>query len=79
MTPRARWHPWAMLGPTLVLLAVFFLVPIGVAAYESFFSWDLLTPARFVGTSNYAALAAHGDLLHIALRTTAYSATRLTP
>ncbi len=74
MTPRARWHPWAMLGPTLVLLAVFFLVPIGVAAYESFFSWDLLTPARFVGTSNYAALAAHGDLLRIALRTTGYTA-----
>jgi ABC-type sugar transport system permease subunit len=74
MTPRARWHPWAMLSPTLVLLAVFFLVPIGVAAYESLFSWDLLTAPRFVGTSNYAALAGHGDLLHVALRTIAYSA-----
>jgi ABC-type sugar transport system permease subunit len=74
VTPRARWHPWAMLGPTLGLLAAFFLVPIGVAAYESFFSWDMLTPARFVGTSNYAALAAHGELLRIALRTVAYSA-----
>jgi ABC-type sugar transport system permease subunit len=73
MTPRARWHPWAMLGPTLGLLAVFFLVPVGVAAYESLFSWDLLTVPRFVGTSNYAALAAHGELLHIALRTIAYS------
>jgi ABC-type sugar transport system permease subunit len=74
MTPRARWHPWAMLGPTLGLLAVFFLVPIGVAAYESLFSWDLLTAPRFVGTSNYAALAVQGDLLHVALRTIAYSA-----
>ena len=73
MTPRAKWHPWAMLAPTLALLVVFFVVPIGVAAYESFFAWDLLTPPRFVGTANYAALAAHGELLHTALRTLEYS------
>ena len=54
VTPRSRWHPWAMLAPTLALLVVFFIVPIGVAAYESLFSWDLLTPPRFVGAANYA-------------------------
>ena len=74
MTPRARWHPWAMLGPTLALLLAFFVLPIGVAGYESLFSWDLLTPPRFVGAGNYRALAAHGELLHIALRTLGYSA-----
>jgi ABC-type sugar transport system permease subunit len=74
VTPRSRWHPWAMLGPTLALLAVFFVLPIGVAGYESLFSWDLLTPPRFVGTDNYRALAAHGELLHVALRTLGYSA-----
>ncbi len=74
MTPRARWHPWAMLGPTLALLLAFFVLPIGVAGYESLFSWDLLTPPRFVGGGNYRALAAHGELLHIALRTLGYSA-----
>jgi sn-glycerol 3-phosphate transport system permease protein len=63
-----------MLGPTLVLLVVFFVVPIGVAAYESLFSWDLLTPHRFVGAANYRALAVHGELLWIALRTLGYSA-----
>ena len=73
MTPRSRWHPWAMLGPTLMLLVVFFVVPLGVAAYESVFSWDLLTPHRFVGAENYRALAAHGELLWIALRTLGYS------
>jgi ABC-type sugar transport system permease subunit len=72
--PRARWHPWAMLAPTLALLVVFFAAPIGVAAYESFFSWDLLTPPRFVGAANYRALAAHGELLRIGLRTVGYSA-----
>jgi ABC-type sugar transport system permease subunit len=74
MTPRARWHPIAMLGPTLALLVVFFVLPIGVALYQSFFSWDMLTPPRYVGTANYQAIAAHGELLHIALRTLGYSA-----
>jgi len=73
VTPRSTWHPWAMLGPTLALLSVFFLLPIGVAAYESLFSWDMLTPPRYVGTANYAALAAHGELLRVALRTLGYS------
>jgi ABC-type sugar transport system permease subunit len=71
--PRSAWHPWAMLGPTLALLFVFFALPIGVAAYESFFSWDMLTPPRYVGTANYEALAAHGELLRVALRTLGYS------
>jgi ABC-type sugar transport system permease subunit len=74
VTPRSRWHPWAMLAPTLALLVAFFLVPIGVAAYESLFSWDLLTPPRFVGAANYVAIAAHGELLHVALRTLSFSA-----
>ena len=73
MKPRAPWHPWGMLGPTLALLVVFFVVPIGVAAYESLFAWDMLTPPRFVGAENYRALAAHGQLLHVALRTLGYS------
>jgi ABC-type sugar transport system permease subunit len=72
--PRARWHPWGMLGPTLALLVVFFVVPIGVAVVESFFSWDMLTPPRWVGGANYEAIARHGELLGIVLRTLGYSA-----
>jgi sn-glycerol 3-phosphate transport system permease protein len=63
-----------MLAPTLALLVVFFVIPIGVAAYESVFSWDLLTPPRFVGAANYRAISAHGELLHVAVRTLGYSA-----
>ncbi|MDP9000780.1 MAG: sugar ABC transporter permease [Myxococcota bacterium] len=74
MSPRAHWQPWAMLAPTLALLSLFFILPIGIAAGESFFSWDLLTSHRFVGMDNYRALAAHGHLLSVALRTLAYSA-----
>jgi ABC-type sugar transport system permease subunit len=71
--PRSSWHPWAMLGPTLALLTVFFVLPLGVAAYESLFSWDMLTPPRYVGAANYQALAAHGELLRVGLRTLGYS------
>jgi len=67
-----------MLAPTLALLAVFFIAPIGVAAGESLFSWDLLTAHRFVGLGNYRALAAHGEILAVALRTLAYSAIVVT-
>jgi sn-glycerol 3-phosphate transport system permease protein len=67
-----------MLGPTLALLAVFFVLPIAVAAYESLFSWDMLTPPRYVGAANYANLAAHGALLGVALRTLGYSALVVT-
>jgi sn-glycerol 3-phosphate transport system permease protein len=63
-----------MLAPTLALLVVFFLVPIGVAVCESLFSWDLLTEPRFVGAANYRVLAARGELLAVAFRTLGYSA-----
>jgi ABC-type sugar transport system permease subunit len=63
-----------MVGPTLALLIVFFLLPIAVAACESFFSWDLLTSPAFVGAANYRALAESGEMLRVSLRTLAYSA-----
>jgi ABC-type sugar transport system permease subunit len=54
-----------MVGPSVLVLFGFFLLPIGVAAYQSFFSWDLLTPATYVGTANYRALIASGDALRV--------------
>jgi ABC-type sugar transport system permease subunit len=67
-----------MLGPTLLLLAAFFLVPIGVAAFGSLFAWDMLGPPRYVGGANYAALVRHAELLSIAGRTLEYSAIVVT-
>jgi ABC-type sugar transport system permease subunit len=72
--PRSAWHPWLFLGPSLALLFVFFVLPVGIAAVGSLFSWDLLTPPAYVGADNYRAVAAHGQLLAIALRTLAFSA-----
>lgn len=77
MKPRASHHPAVLLGPTLALLCVFFIVPVFLAVVASFFEWDLLTPPHWVGTANYAELAAGGgggELVAIAIRTLAFSA-----
>lgn len=73
MRPRAPWHPWAMLGPSIAILLVFFVFPILLAAYQSLFAWDMLTPPEFVGTRNYEALAQDGELFRIAGRTLLFS------
>jgi sn-glycerol 3-phosphate transport system permease protein len=66
-------HPWLMLAPTLVVLATFFVLPVIRAAVYSFYSWDLLTPPRAVGTANYASLLRSGDVWRILRTTLGYS------
>ena len=73
MRPRSRAHPWLMLGPSLFAWALFVFLPLGVALYQSFFAWDMLTPPVWVGTDNYAAIAEHGELGRIVGRTLGFS------
>ncbi len=74
MRPRRALDPYLFLLPTLAVLGLFFIYPLFVAAYRSFFSWDLLTEPRWVGLANYGALASSGELGGTVLRTLAYSA-----
>ena len=74
MRPRVWWHPWLVVGPSLLVLCVFFLAPVAVAALQSFFAWDMLTPPRFVGAANYSALIASGDLFKTLFTTLRFSA-----
>lgn len=62
-----------MLLPTFVVLLVFFFIPLVIAAKNSFYSWDLLTPPTYVGLDNYAIIASNGELWGTLLRTLAYS------
>ena len=64
MKPSRRTDPYWMLLPTLLLLFVFFLFPLLMLVKQSFFSWDLLTDARYVGFGNYRALWRSGELWH---------------
>ena len=73
MKPRAGIHPWLMLGPSLLAWALFVFVPLGLAAYQSLFAWDMLTPPSYVGTANYVALAEGGELLRVLGRTLGFS------
>lgn len=73
MKPRAPTHPWLMLGPSLAVWGLFIFLPLGVALYQSFFAWDMLTPPAYVGTSNYEALAEGGELARILGRTLFFS------
>ncbi len=49
---------WAafFLGPHLLGMLAFLIIPIAASLVLSFSTWDLLTPARWVGLDNYAAL-----------------------
>jgi ABC-type sugar transport system permease subunit len=62
-----------MLGPSLAAWILFVFVPLGLAAYQSLFAWDMLTEPSFVGTANYAALAEGGELWRILGRTLLFS------
>ncbi len=73
MKPRAKVHPWLMLGPSLAAWTLFVFVPLGLAAYESLFAWDMLTEPVYVGGANYAAIAENGELGRILARTLGYS------
>jgi ABC-type sugar transport system permease subunit len=73
MKPRAKSHPWLMLGPSLAAWVLFVFVPLGLAAYQSLFAWDMLTEPTFVSGANYGAIAERGELFAILGRTLGYS------
>jgi ABC-type sugar transport system permease subunit len=62
MKPSRRADPYWMLLPTLLFLFVFFVFPLAMLLKQSLFSWDLLTPARYVGLANYRSLWRSGEL-----------------
>ncbi len=69
MKPRSRVHPYLMVAPTVLVLSVFFVVPLIRSLQLSFSHWDLLTPPEPAGLSNYDRLISSGQLLGIVSRT----------
>lgn len=78
MKPRHPLHPYLFLLPSLLTLAVFFVAPLGIAIKNSFYSWDMLTPPKYVGGANYGSLLRSGEVFGILGRTAAYSAIVVT-
>lgn len=73
MRPRSALEPYLLMAPTALLLLVFFFYPLGYAAYQSLFEWDMLTPPRFVGVANYSELWASGELVRAFTTTLTFS------
>ena len=65
MRPTRPAHPYWMLAPTGLLLAVFFFYPVLYAAKASLYAWDLLTEPSFVGVGHYTYLLRSGELAQI--------------
>jgi ABC-type sugar transport system permease subunit len=61
--PTKASQPFWLLLPMLASLVVFFVYPLLSALHSSFYEWDLLTPPRFSGLSNYRAIFGSGELL----------------
>ncbi|MFO0592282.1 MAG: sugar ABC transporter permease [Polyangiaceae bacterium] len=74
MKPKSAWHPYLFLLPTILTLGIFFVAPLAIAIKNSFYSWDMLTPPRWVGAGNYAAMARTGEIWGVLGRTALYSA-----
>lgn len=62
------------IAPSLVPLLLFLVGPMAASAGISLLSWDLLTPAKWVGTSNYRALIEDDDFRRAFLHTLAFIA-----
>jgi len=45
---------WLLAGPSLVLIALFFVLPLGLTLYMSVFDWPTFGSPSFTGVDNYA-------------------------
>ena len=68
---RDSWWAWWFIAPTILGLAVLSAGPIVASFGISLTDWDLLSPAKFVGLDNFAALLADDRFL-LALRNTVF-------
>lgn len=53
---RRRWTGLVYVAPAMVLVAVFFLLPLGMTAWMSLNNWPLIGQHRFIGLANYTAI-----------------------
>jgi len=48
--------PWLFLAPGMFMFLIYVLIPIGRSVWISFYQWDGLSPAHWIGLENYAEL-----------------------
>lgn len=62
-----------MVAPAVIFFAVFYVYPVLNAIWISLTAWDLVSPPRFIGLSNYARLFTDEDFGHAAWVTVSYT------
>ncbi|HEU4361096.1 MAG TPA: sugar ABC transporter permease [Mycobacterium sp.] len=72
MTSRRRARAGRLfVAPNLAAVAVFMVFPLGFSLYMSVQRWDLFSPPKFIGLSNFRDLFTADPLFFIAVRNTA--------
>ena len=51
-----QWLGLAFIAPSVAMITVFFLLPLGMTVWMSFYNWPLLGKASFIGGDNYLEL-----------------------
>ncbi|MBN6052172.1 sugar ABC transporter permease, partial [Nonomuraea sp. RK-328] len=58
------WYAYLFIGPSLLGVVAFLLLPVVIVFALSLFRWELLSPPVFVGLENYTRLAGDGEAWH---------------
>ncbi len=75
MTQRKNGRTAALfIAPSFVPLLAFFVLPMIAAAIISFTSWDLLSPPKWIGLSNFKELVHDKEFLHSLINTLVFIA-----
>ena len=53
---QSRLTPWLFMAPGLILFTIYVVLPIFQSIWISFYEWDGLSPANYVGFANYVEL-----------------------
>ncbi|MEV0201615.1 sugar ABC transporter permease [Nonomuraea sp. NPDC050691] len=58
------WYAYLFIGPSLLGVVAFLLLPVVIVFVLSLFRWELLSAPVFVGLENYTRLAGDGEAWH---------------
>ena len=71
--PKSQWIALLFIAPALLLVLVFFIIPLGMAMWMSLHNWPLLGEPKFIGLDNYLRLASDRNFLNALVFTGKYT------
>ena len=70
---KSQWIALVFIAPSLIMVSVFFLAPLIMDIYMSFFKWPLMGTPKFVGFRNYIRLASDKEFINALIFTGKYT------